>query len=71
MKSLWRRFRFYVGAFVMGTALPIFGAYLAADKYDDPKILPVGAAAVLIFAVSVIVIAYVREQRQSNASGDS
>ena len=71
MKSLWRRFRFYAGAFVMGTALPIFGAYLAADKYGDPKIFPVGAAAVLIFAVSAIVIAYVCEQRESKASEDS
>ena len=47
MKILWERFRFYLFAFVMGTAVPSFGAYLAGEKYDDPVIFPACTSAVV------------------------
>ena len=47
MKNLWERFRFYVAVSIMGAALPSYGAYLAADKYDDPKISPICTVAVV------------------------
>jgi hypothetical protein len=71
MKNLWERFRFYVAVFIMGTALPSYGGYLAAEKYADPKNSPICTVAVVIFVGAVIVITYVREQRARKAHEDS
>ena len=62
MKKLWRRFRFYILVFVTSTALPSYGSYLASEKYDDPNIFPVCTAAVVIFAIAVLIVRYVRKK---------
>ena len=38
MKNLWERFRFYVAVFIMGTALPSYGGYLAAENTPTRRI---------------------------------
>ena len=71
MKILWERFRFYLFAFVMGTAVPSFGAYLAGEKYDDPVIFPACTSAVVVYAGVILTMRYVRERRLERQDGNS
>ena len=71
MKMLWERFRFYLFTFVLSTAIPILGAYLAGEKYDDPVIFPVCTAAVVVFAGVILTMRYVSERRLERRDGDA